>query len=156
LVGLLAGVLGQSGGVWLHVLGPGDEEAVERAWRTFGAGRVLDPSGFLARPETTLILAEDGSEVVGWVYGYELVHPGGERTMLLYALDVVEHRRRRGIGKALVTAFVDHARVVGCREVWVLTDDGNPAGVATYCAAGGHRDPVDQVMFIWMITRRYP
>lgn len=74
--------------------------------------------------------------------------------MLLYALDVAEHRRRRGIGKALVTAFLDHARATGCTEVWVLTDDGNPAGAATYRAAGGQRDPVDQVMFTWTLTGR--
>ena len=71
--------------------------------------------------------------------------------MLLYALEVAEPRRRRGIGKALVTAFLDHARARGCTEVWVLTDAGNPAGVATYRAAGGQRDPAGQVMFTWTI-----
>jgi aminoglycoside 6'-N-acetyltransferase I len=75
--------------------------------------------------------------------------------MLLYALDVAEDRRRRGIGKLLVTAFVDHARAIGCTEVWVLTDDGNPTAIATYHAAGGQRDAVDQVMVTWTLERRH-
>jgi predicted N-acetyltransferase YhbS len=136
----------------LRRLGSGDEETAEQACRAFGSDGDLDPAEFLARPDTALIVAERGSMVIGRVYGHELLHPDGERTMLLDALDVAEHWRRRGIGKALVTAFIDHARARGCTEIWVLTDDGNPVGVATYRAAGGRRDPVDQVMFTWTLV----
>jgi hypothetical protein len=52
-----------------------------------------------------------------------------------------------------VTAFVEHARATGCTEVWVLTDDGNPAALATYASAGGDRESPDSVMFTWFITR---
>jgi hypothetical protein len=53
----------------------------------------------------------------------------------------------------LVSAFVDVARDAGCTEVWVLTDDTNPAALATYASAGGVRDgPPDQVMFTWFIA----
>jgi GNAT superfamily N-acetyltransferase len=140
--------------VQIRRLEPGDEATAERACRAFGAEGDLAPETFLARPETVLIVAEERSQVVRWAYGHELVHPDGERTMLLHALDVAEDRWRRGIGRTLVTAFVDHARATGCTEVWVLTDDGNPAAVATYRAAGGQRDPVDQVMVTWMLGRR--
>lgn len=72
--------------------------------------------------------------------------------MLLYALDVVERAQRRGIGTRLVRAFVDHARTIGCTEVWVLTEDDNSAGLATYRAAGGSRDPDQPVMFSWKLS----
>jgi ribosomal protein S18 acetylase RimI-like enzyme len=72
--------------------------------------------------------------------------------MLLYSLDVADHARRRGYGARLVTTFVDHARQTGCTEVWVLTDDKNPAALATYRSAGGERDPECQVMFVWPLT----
>ena len=42
-------------------------------------------------------------------YGHELVHADGERTMLLYILDVAEQQRGRGYGSALVRAFVPEA-----------------------------------------------
>lgn len=97
-----------------------------------------------------MALADDTP--AGFVYGHELVHPDGERTMLLYALDVDEAFRRQGHGRALVEAFVAHARDRGCTEVWVLTDDANAPALATYAAAGGRRDPEESVMFTWPLA----
>lgn len=99
-----------------------------------------------------MFVVEDDSGPCGCVYGHELVHPDGVRTMLLYSLDVAEHVRRRGYGVALVNAFVDHAHTTGCTEVWVLTDDANAAGLATYESAGGKREPTDQAMFVWTLS----
>lgn len=130
----------------------GDEHLAAHACRLFGANDDLDPAAFLSRAETALLIAEDEVGVAGWVYGHELVHPDGEKTMMLYALDVAERARRQGVGKALVTAFVDQARSRECTELWVLTDDGNSAGIATYGAAGGRRDSVPQVMFSWKLA----
>ena len=136
----------------IRALGAGDDAVATEACRLFETPGDVDPAAFLARPEAVLLVAEDDDAVVGWVYGHELIHPDGERTMLLYALDVVEAARGRGHGRALVTAFVDAARERGCTEVWVLTDDDNPAGVATYTSAGGTRDPDPQVMFAWRLA----
>ena len=130
----------------------GDEHVAADACRLFGADGDLDPAAFLVRAEAALLIAEDDVGVAGWVYGHELVHPDGERTMMLYALDVAERAQRRGVGTALVTAFVDHAQRRGCTEVWVLTDDANVAGLATYAAAGGSRDSVPQVMYTWKLA----
>jgi [ribosomal protein S18]-alanine N-acetyltransferase len=133
-------------------LGTGDEEVAERACRVFDTEGELDTAAFLRRPEATLIVAEDRGDVVGWVYGHELVHPHGELTMLLYALDVAEHAQRRGHGRALVEAFVDDAEQRGCTEVWVLTDDDNEGALATYRSAGGMREDELSVMFVWRLV----
>src|SRR5262245_45139185 len=98
--------------------------------------RAVDPRLFLERAETVMFVVDDDeSHPCGCVYGHELLHPDGDRTMLLYSLDVAEPFRRRGYGTALVNAFVDHARETGCSEVWVLTDDDNAAALATYGSA---------------------
>ena len=110
------------------------------------------PAEFLSRPETTLIVVEQDDDVVGWVYGHELIHPDGERTMLLYALDVAEASRRQGLATALVRAFVAEAERRGRTEVWVLTDPSNQAGMATYASAGGTPDRGAQVMFTWKLA----
>lgn len=140
-------------------LGVGDEPLAEAAVASFAEeapSLPVDVSVFLSRPEAVLFVALDGDgdeeAPAGWVYGHELVHPDGERTMLLYALDVDERFRRRGHGAALVSAFVEHARRTGCTEVWVLTDDGNPAALATYATAGGVREARDSVMFTWPLA----
>lgn len=133
-------------------LGPADAAVAEEACRLFEDDGPLDVGRFLNRPETHLFVAEDDGGVCGWVYGHELVHPDGESTMLLYALDVDESAQRRGHGRDLVTAFVEHARAIGCTEVWVLTDDDNAAALATYASAAGVREPDPEVMFVWKLA----
>lgn len=141
----------------IHRLGPGDEELAEAAARLLLAedddGFPIDVEPFLASSTACALvsLAEDGAPT-GWVYGHELVHPDGERTMVLYALDVDEGFRRQGRGRALVEAFVAEARGRGCTEVWVLTDDENPAALATYASAEGRREGRDAVMFTWPLA----
>ena len=133
-------------------LGVGDEELAEAAVALFAEEATslpVDVASFLRRSEAVLLVALDDDELAGWLYGHELVHPDGERTMLLYALDVDEPFRRRGHGRSLVAAFVELARSSGCTEVWVLTDDGNPAALGTYASAGGEREAQDSVMFTW-------
>lgn len=137
-------------------LGVGDEEVAEAAVLLFAeesSSLPIDVGAFLARPEAVLFVAYDEDSLAGWVYGQELVHPDGERTMLLYALDVDEPFHRRGHGRGLVMAFVDLARSTGCTEVWVLTDDGNPAALATYASAGGARESEASVMFTWPLAK---
>lgn len=138
-------------------LGPGDEALARAAVAAFAAeegdGFAVDVGPMLTSPSAVLLVSlADGEVPAGWVYGHELVHPDGERTMLLYALDVDEPFRRQGRGRALTEAFVDDARQRGCTEVWVLTDDANPAALATYAAAGGQRDPDPSVMFTWPLA----
>jgi ribosomal protein S18 acetylase RimI-like enzyme len=137
--------------VEIRLLGVGDERLAEEACGLYTTGAV-EPAAFLDAPGTALFAAVDGDDVVGCAYGHELVHPDGERTMLLYSLDVAEPSRRRGIGRQLVDAFTAHARDRGCTEVWVLTEHENAAALATYAAAGGTRDPDDSVMFTWRLA----
>ena len=141
----------------VRLLGPGDEALAEAAVRRLSAeaddGFAVDVAPVLASPTAVLLVStDDDAGPVGWVYGHELVHPDGERTMLLYALDVDEGFRRQGRGRALVSAFVDEARRRGCTEVWVLTDAGNAAALATYAAAGGVREAEESVMFTWPLA----
>jgi GNAT superfamily N-acetyltransferase len=54
----------------------------------------------------------------------------------------------RGVGKALVSALADLARDRDCYGMWVITDEGNEAAVATYSRTGGLPEK-DQVVFVW-------
>jgi GNAT superfamily N-acetyltransferase len=129
----------------------GDEKALADALRRFGEDENVDPSLFLSTPGAVIFLAEEDGMPVGRAYGHGLAHPDGETTMLLYAIDVVPGARRRGHGRRLVNAFVEHARAAGHTEVWVLSDENNPAGMALYAAAGARRDETNQVLFTWRL-----
>jgi ribosomal protein S18 acetylase RimI-like enzyme len=105
---------------------------------------------FLADPTHHLLVAHNGESetAVGFVSGVEMTHPDKGTEMFLYELAVEEASRNQGVGRSLVRALSGLARERGCYGMRVLTDDGNPAALRAYAAAGGVREPV-AVMFSW-------
>ena len=66
---------------------------------------------------------------------------------------VAPAHQRRGLGKAIVQALLEHAKRLGCREAWVLTDRSNHAAIRLYASAGGDEAPGDHVMFSFALDR---
>jgi len=104
---------------------------------------------FVDEPGHHILLAlDDARRPVGMITGVETTHPDKGTEMFLYELAVDEGSQHQGIGTALVRALADLARTKGCYGMWVLTDDDNPAALATYRAAG--RDEESRhVMLTW-------
>ncbi|MHC4956345.1 MAG: GNAT family N-acetyltransferase [Planctomycetota bacterium] len=99
---------------------------------------------WLASDRHLLVAALEGSNPVGWVYGYELPRIDRDEAMfLLYEIDVDEVYRRRGIGAELVRRFRDLAP----GPVWLLTNESNEAAMRLYRSAGGERPNDDDAMF---------
>lgn len=102
---------------------------------------------FLSDPARYLILAVEGGRVAGSLSGYALRPPQRrEPQFLLYEIDVRPECRKRGIGRALVEAFIAEARAAGASEVWVLTNQSNRAAMALYARCGLRREAHDDVM----------
>ena len=114
-----------------------------------GAAKPDAVERFLAEPTHHLLIAYDRALPVGFVSGVEMTHPDKGTEMFLYELAVGESFRNRGVGRALVAALADVGRGRGCYGMWVLTDDGNPAALRAYAAAGGVREQPDSVLFSW-------
>lgn len=122
---------------------------VEAAGHLFdGEPRREATERFLADERHHLLVAYLDGAAAGMVTGVEMTHPDKGTEMFLYELGVDEPFRRRGVGRALVSALADLARERGCYGMWVLTDSGNPAALATYARAGG-TVAGDQVMLGW-------
>jgi ribosomal protein S18 acetylase RimI-like enzyme len=108
---------------------------------------------FLSDPANYLFLALEDERVAGSLLGYSLVHPPmREPQFLLYEIDVRPQSRRRGIGKALVEAFIFEGRAAGAFEVWVVTNQSNAAAMAMYAACGLRRENPDDVMLALPLT----
>jgi [ribosomal protein S18]-alanine N-acetyltransferase len=129
----------------------GAEERVKAAERLFDDPVDLEATRrFLADEANHLLIAYVDGEPAGFVSGTELTHPDqAVPELFLNELAVDDAFRGRGIGRELVARLWELAQTRGCRGMWVLTDDGNPAGLRAYADAGGTRWPVDQVMFQW-------
>jgi ribosomal protein S18 acetylase RimI-like enzyme len=112
---------------------------------------------FLSDPANYLFLALEDERVAGSLFGYSLVHPPmRESQFLLYEIDVRPQSRGRGIGKALVKAFISEARTAGAFEVWVITNQSNAAAMAMYAACGLRRENLDDVMLALPLTTLLP
>jgi ribosomal protein S18 acetylase RimI-like enzyme len=129
-----------SGQTTVRRLGPEDGAVV----RKLAAGEPR--TALLAADETIFLAAFDGSEPVGFVFGYELPRRHGSPSILfVYELDVDEGYRRQGIATRLLDELGRIARSRGIREGFVLTETDNDAANALYRSLGGER--VETVMW---------
>lgn len=88
-----------------------------------GLARIID------HPETGLILtARRNGVIVGMVnLLYTVSTALGERVVWLEDLIVAPDARNQGVGAALMTAAIDHAKKNGFRRITLLTDRDNAA-----------------------------
>jgi len=103
---------------------------------------------FLADPRHHLVVAIDDGVVVGFACGVHYFHPDKPiPEMFINEVAVASTHRRRGIGRRVLAAILDHAGVIGCREAWVLTDRENMPAMRLYGGLDGDERSPDQVMF---------
>ncbi len=133
----------------VRLLGPGDEGVLARV-----APGVFDRpvrpelvAELLADPRHHLAVAEDGDEIVGFASGVHYVHPDKEPELWINEVGVAPGHRRRGLGRRLMGALMEHAAALGCREAWVLTERSNLPATELYRSMGFGEGPSDTVMF---------
>ena len=107
---------------------------------------------FLSDPRHHLILAYDDDEIVGMASGFHYVHPDKDPELFINEVAVLEEYRNMHIGRNLVEKICAHGKDLGCREVWVLTDDSNSAAIKAYLAAGGTENS-EQIKMINFLLR---
>jgi GNAT superfamily N-acetyltransferase len=102
---------------------------------------------FLRDPSCYLIVA---------LNGYALRRPyRPEPQFLLYEVDVRPNWQNQGIGKKLVSAFIEEARRRGAFEVWVLTERSNETAVSVYrhCGLSQENPDANAVMMNILLDR---
>jgi aminoglycoside 6'-N-acetyltransferase I len=139
----------------IRILGSGDAPLLQRvAPDVFD--HPLNPAlvaEFLRDDRHHLAAAIDEGMVVGFASGVHYVHPDKPPEMWINEVGVAPTHQGRGLGKATVRALLDHAKRLGCREAWVLTDRSNSAAMGLYASAGGEAAPGDHVMFNFALDR---
>lgn len=98
-------------------------------------------AAFLADERHHLLIGYVADRPAGFVTAIELLHPDKPRPeMFLYELGVEPEFRRRGVATALMERLVQLCHERGCGEMFVLTEEDNVAGRATYRKAGGEAE----------------
>jgi ribosomal-protein-alanine N-acetyltransferase len=92
------------------------------------------------RQDMAELLASPGA--AGWLLqsaeaaiGFALCRVAADETELL-TIAVHPDERRRGAGRALLAAVIDHARTAGARSLFLEVGADNPAALALYGKAG--------------------
>ncbi|HSE67187.1 MAG TPA: GNAT family N-acetyltransferase [Gemmatimonadales bacterium] len=96
------------------------------------------------------VAIEDGT-VIGFASGVHYVHPDKPAELWINEVAVAPSHHRRGVGKAIIEALLQHAKGLGCQEAWVLTDRSNHAAMRLYASTGGEEGPHDQVMLTYFL-----
>jgi aminoglycoside 6'-N-acetyltransferase I len=98
------------------------------------------------------VAVEDG-QVIGFASGVHYVHPDKPSELWINEVGVTPSQQGRGIGTAMIRALLQHAKYLGCREAWVLTERANRAAMRIYASAGGEESERDHVMFTFFLDR---
>ena len=102
---------------------------------------------FLADDRHHLVVAIDDGVVIGFASAVHYVHPDKPAELWINEVGVTPEHHRRGVGKAIIAALLEHGRRLGCGEAWVLTERQNEAAMRLYASTGGTEAPPETVMF---------
>lgn len=111
-------------------------------------------AAFLDDPRHVLWFAEADGQVVGFASGTELLHPDKPPQMFINEVGVSPAWRRRGIGRALVSALIADARARGCDYAWLGTDVDNVGGNACFGSVPGAKRAEVFALWEWDIAAR--
>lgn len=131
----------------IRVLGPGDEALLNAALVMIDEDDVSPEraAAHLADPMMVAIAAVVDGVPIGFMYGYELRRFEAV-SFFVYAIDVREDWRQKGVAKAMFDTVRRLAWQRGWDEGFVFTNQSNPAALALYQSVGGVRPPPDDVV----------
>ena len=95
---------------------------------------------FLADKRHHLILAYDGSKLVGMASAFDYVHPDKDPTMFMNEASVLDNHQGQGIGTELIKRLKTLAQDMGIEDIWIATEESNVAARKAYKKAGGVED----------------
>lgn len=135
-------------------LRPGDEDEVSRFAEAFDDPVNAEATrSFLGDDRHHLLVVYVGGDPAGFASAVEILHPDKPAPELfLNEIGVIGRFRRAGAGTALLEELKRLGHGLGCRAIWVLTDEGNPAAMGMYAKAGGTWDGERHVMFEYDLT----
>lgn len=104
---------------------------------------------FLANSSNIMVVAQLQGRIVGMATAICYVHPDKPIAMFINEVGVSHRVRRQGIGKRLVSALLEIARVRGCSSAWVATEVGNEPARALYESLGAMPDQEHAVVYLY-------
>ena len=94
-------------------------------------------------------IAKDNNNIVGFAYAYTLLRPDGKTMFYLHSIGILPDYQNNGYGTKLMQFIKDYSIKLGCSEMFVITDKGNPRACHLYEKLGGKNDYEDEVVYVY-------
>ena len=94
-------------------------------------------------------IAKENNNIVGFAYAYALLRPDGKTMFYLHSIGMLPDYQNNGYGTKLMQFIKDYSIKLGCSEMFVITDKGNPRACHLYEKLGGKNDYEDEVVYVY-------
>lgn len=111
---------------------------------------------YLSTPGNLLAVATLSGVVVGMASAIAYVHPDKPLQLFINEIGVSRRVQGQGIGKRLMSALLEHGRLIGCTEAWVATEVNNKPARALYVSLAGIEDQDFAVVYTWQLGSNRP
>ena len=96
-----------------------------------------DLKKFISDKHNIAFIAKENDKILGFAYGYVLTHPDKRKVFYFDSIDVMKGCQSQGIGTNLMILARDHAKSIGCYEMFLVTNKHNKSACRCYEKAGG-------------------
>lgn len=104
-------------------------------------------NAFLKEKNAYAYVAKEDGMIIGFAYGYVLVRPDGLRDFYLHAIDIMEGYQKHGYGTGFMKYIHAHAKSIGCRKLFLITNKSNKSACRCYEKAGGISNAADDIVY---------
>lgn len=134
--------------LWISAVG----SILAESDRTDSAASATAVASALDDPRCLLFVALTGETPIGLLSAYTFLDVvRGGRLAYLYDIQVLESRRRTGVGTALVKHLLASCSAAGVKKVWAGTDVSNVAARSTFEHTGAEVEGDSYVEYEWQV-----
>ena len=94
-------------------------------------------------------IAKEENKIVGFAYAYTLLRPDGKTMFYLHSIGMLPDYQNNGYGSKLLEFIKNYSIEIGCSEMFVITDKGNPRACHVYEKLGGKNDYEDEIVYVY-------
>lgn len=94
-------------------------------------------------------IAKEENKIVGFAYAYTLLRPDGKTMFYLHSIGMLPDYQNNGYGSKLLEFIRNYSIEIGCSEMFVITDKGNPRACHVYEKLGGKNEYEDEVVYVY-------
>lgn len=98
-------------------------------------------------------IAKEKNKIVGFAYAYSLLRPDGKSMFYLHSIGMLPFYQDKGYGTKLLSFIKKYSKKIGCSEMFIITDKGNPRACHVYEKLGGKNDFDDEIVYVYDYER---